>query len=116
MDLTLELSCEGGGLPKKADIVNLFNKLSDIPPQITSYVDAAKLDLSGKSEEIETQIRDLEKQIKNAPEDARAELQSQIQALESFDLGTEVYDEIMGTVEDVEKTIETVSDLFAPWW
>jgi hypothetical protein len=116
VDLTLELSCEGGGLPKKADIVNLFNKLSDIPPQITSYVDAAKLDLSGKSEEIETQIRDLEKQIKNAPEDARAELQSQIQALESFDLGTEVYDEIMGTVEDVEKTIETVSDLFAPWW
>lgn len=116
MDLTLELSCEGGGLPKKADIVNLFNKLSDIPPQITSYVDAAKLDLSGKSEEIETQIRDLEKQIKNAPEDAKAELQSQIQALESFDLGTEVYDEIMGTVEDVEKTIETVSDLFTPWW
>jgi len=116
VDLTLELSCEGGGLPKKADIVNLFNKLSDIPPQITSYVDAAKLDLSGKAEEIETQIRDLEKQIKNAPEDARAELQSQIQALESFDLGTEIYDEIMGTVEDVEETIETISDLFSPWW
>ena len=116
MDLTLELSCEGGGLPKKADIVNLFNKLSDIPPQITSYVDAAKLDLSAKGEEIETQIRDLEKQIKNAPEDAKAELQSQIQALESFDLGTEIYDEIMGTVEDVEETIENISDLFAPWW
>ena len=116
MDLTLELSCEGGGLPKKADLVNFFNDLSNIPSQITSYVEDAKLDLAAKGEEIETQVRDLEKQIKNAPEDAKAELQSQIQALESFDLGTEIYDEVMDTVEDVEETIETIADLFAPWW
>lgn len=47
----IEIPCEGGTLPTRADIVNEFNKLAQLPSKLKVYIE-------GQGDELEAQVRD----------------------------------------------------------
>ena len=101
----IELPCSDSTLPKKADFVNLFNQIAEIPTdlkmqvneyrtQIRSKIDDAEKKLNGLSlEEIE---KGIDKEI------GKAELQ--------------VIEEIESKIEELEDIMEGIADLLAPYW
>jgi len=110
------LPCGGGNLPTKADYVNMMNQISKIPSDLESMLVDAQSQLEAQKTEALDQIEELKRQAREAEGDARAQLDAEIEKLESMDIGLEIQKEIEDQIKEITDTIEGVGDLLAPWW
>lgn len=119
----IQIPCDGSTLPTRADIVNEFNKLAQIPSKIQVYIDNLpdiKAELKAekelleararaKGEEIEKKIEDLDSDVQNF--DAQAEIESQIE-----DEIAQITDQLQGIIDQVEEIMDLISDILSPYW
>lgn len=99
----INLPCSGGTLPTKADYVNVINQISQIPSSLESMLVDAQADALVKVEELKRQAREAEGE-------AKAQLDAEIEKLESMDFGLEQ------EIQDITDMIEGVGDILSPWW
>ena len=99
----INLPCSGGTLPTKADYVNVMNQISQIPSSLESMLVDAQADALVK-------VEDLKRQAREAEGEAKAQLDAEIEKLESMDFGLEQ------EIQDITDMIEGVGDILSPWW
>ena len=112
----IQIPCEGGTLPTRADIVNEFNKLAQIPSKIQVYIDSlpdieAKVKAEKTRLEAETRAKgeDLDSDVQNF--DIQAEIESQIEGEIA-----QIKEQLQGIINQVEEIMELVSDILSPYW
>ena len=119
----IQIPCDGNTLPTRADIVNEFNKLAQIPSKIQVYIDNLpdiKAELKAekelleararaKGEEIEKKIEDLDSDVQNF--DAQAEIESQIESEIA-----QIKEQLQGIIDQVEEIMELIADILSPYW
>ena len=110
------LPCPSGGLPKKADLTNMFNQITAIPSDIQAEIEKIKQDASQQTADLQDRITELENEMSSKAGEERARVQAQIDELKNSPDPFGIISEIEDTVKDIEETIENVSDLFSPWW
>lgn len=99
LSVSVSVPCGGDNfLPTRADIVNAFNELTQIPYKIESQLQSMKTDLELKAAAIQNDIENFD------PEQ------------EVTALAMEELEELFGIIEDIEQIIETVADILSPWW
>ena len=110
------LPCPSGGLPTKADLTNMFNQITAIPSDIEAEIEKIKQDASRQTADLQDRITELENEMSSKSGEERARVQAQIDELKNSPDPFGIISEIEDTVKDIEETIETVTDLFSPWW
>ena len=110
------LPCPSGGLPKKADLTNMFNQITAIPSDIQAEIEKIKQDASQQTADLQDRITELENEMASKAGEERARVQAQIDELKNSPDPFGIISEIEDTVKDIEETIENVTDLFSPWW
>lgn len=110
------LPCPSGGLPTKADLTNMFNQITAIPSDIEAEIAKIKQNASQQTADLQDRITELENEMSQKAGEERARVQAQIDELKNSPDPFGIISEIEDTVKDIEETIETVSDLFSPWW
>lgn len=113
---SVTLPCPSGGLPKKADLTNMFNQITAIPSDIEAEIEKIKQDASRQTADLQDRITELENEMSQKSGEERARVQAQIDELKNSPDPLGIVSEIEDTVKDIEETIETVTDLFSPWW
>lgn len=113
---SVALPCPSGGLPTKADLTNMFNQITAIPSDIEAEIVKIKQDASQQTADLQDRITNLENEMAVKAGEERARVQAQIDELKNSPDPFGIVSEIEDTVKDIEETIETVSDLFSPWW
>lgn len=113
---SVALPCPSGGLPTKADLTNMFNQITAIPSDIQAEIDKLRHQTIRDGKETLDRIRNLEEEMAVLAGEERAAVQAQIDALKNSPDPLGIISEIEDTVKDIEETIETVTDLFSPWW
>lgn len=99
LSVSVSVPCGGDNfLPTRADIVNAFNELTQIPYKIESQLQSMKTDLELKAAAIQNDIENFDPK-----EDLTA-------------LALEELEELFDIIEDIEQIIETVADILSPWW
>lgn len=99
LSVSVSVPCGGDNfLPTRADIVNAFNELTQIPYKIESQLQSMKTDLELKAAAIQNDIENFD------PEE------------ELTALAMEELEELFGIIEDIEQIIEAVADILSPWW
>ena len=108
----IQIPCEGGTLPTRADIVNEFNKLAQIPSKIQVYIDSLpdiKAELKAERTRLEAEARakgeDLDSDVQNF--DAQAEIESQIEG----ELA-QIKEQLQGIIDQVEEIMELIGITF----
>jgi len=103
----IQIPCEGGTLPTRADIVNEFNKLAQIPSKIQVYIDSLpdiKAELKAERTRLEAEARakgeELEQKLEDLVEDEIAQIKEQLQ----------------GIIDQVEEIMELIGDILSPYW
>ena len=110
------LPCPSGGLPKKADLTNMFNQITAIPSDIEAEIEKIKQDASRQTADLQDRITELENEMASKAGEERARVQAQIDELKNSPDPFGIISEIQDQVKDIEETIENVTDLFSPWW
>ena len=112
----IQIPCEGGTLPTRADIVNAFNKLAQVPSQIQVYIDSlpdieakVKAEKTRLEAEARAKIEDLDSDIQNFS--IQSEIESQI-----ADEIAQIKEQLQGIIDQVEEIMELVSDILSPYW
>ena len=113
---SVALPCPSGGLPKKADLTNMFNQITAIPSDIKAEIVKIKQDASQQTADLQDRITELENEMAVKSGEERARVQAQIDELKNSPDPFGIVSEIEDTVKDIEETIENVTDLFSPWW
>jgi hypothetical protein len=113
---TIALPCPPSGLPTKADLTNMFNQITAIPSDIQAQIEELKTQAQTDTRETLERIQNLENEMKEKVGEERARVQAQIDALENGEDPFGIISELEDTIKDIEETIETISDLFTPWW
>jgi len=113
---SVALPCPSGGLPKKADLTNMFNQITAIPSDIQAEIDKLRHQTIRDGKETLDRIRNLEEEMAVLAGEERARVQAQIDELKNSPDPFGIVSEIEDTVKDIEETIENVTDLFSPWW
>ena len=112
----IQIPCEGGTLPTRADIVNEFNKLAQIPSKLQVYIDSLpdiEAEVKAKKTRLESEARakgeDLDSDVQNF--DIQAEIESQIEGEIA-----QIKEQLQGIIDQVEEIMELVSDILSPYW
>ena len=119
----IQIPCEGGTLPTRADIVNEFNKLAQIPSKIQVYIDSLpdikaelkaertrlEAEARAKGEELEQKLEDLDSDVQNF--DVQAEIESQIEGEIA-----QIKEQLQGIIDQVEEIMELIGDILSPYW
>lgn len=112
----IQIPCEGGTLPTRADIVNAFNKLAQVPSQIQVYIDSlpdieakVKAEKTRLEAEARAKIEDLDSDVQNF--NIQAEIESEI-----ADEIAQIKEQLQGIIDQVEGIMELVSDILSPYW
>ena len=101
----IELPCSDSLLPKKADFVNLFNQIAEIPTDLKMQVNEYRTQIRSKVNDAEKKLKglSLEEIEKGIDEEiGKAELQA--------------IEEIESKIEELEGIMEDIADLLAPYW
>ena len=110
----IQIPCEGGTLPTRADIVNEFNKLLQMPSQLQVWVDTLpdfEAEVKAKAVELEAQALAKKEELEAKVANAEGEIQAQIEAEIA-----EIQEQIEGIIKDVEGVIDLISDILSPYW
>ena len=110
----IQIPCEGGTLPTRADIVNEFNKLLQMPSQLQVWVDTLpdfEAEVKAKAAELEAQALAKKEELEAKVANAEGEIQAQIEAEIA-----EIQEQIEGIIKDVEGVIDLISDILSPYW
>lgn len=116
-EISDNLPCPEGdifSLPTKADIVNAFNEIAQLPGELAGKVNEMKA-------EREKRIADLYKKLEdeNLTEEEREEILKQIEEEENY-IKTQIEGKLEEEVAKVAKLIsefqETISDALSPFW
>jgi predicted nucleic acid-binding Zn-ribbon protein len=119
----IQIPCEGGTLPTRADIVNEFNKLAQIPSKIQVYIDSLpdikaelkaertrlEAEARAKGEELEQKLEGLDSDVQNF--NAQAEIESQIEGEIA-----QIKEQLQGIIDQVEEIMELIGDILSPYW
>ena len=112
----IQIPCGGGTLPTKAEIVNEFNKLSQIPSQLKAYLNEIKQDKDGlglKVEEIEGKI---DAKIKELEEiDVQQEIEDEVDSQIESEIA-EIQEQIEDIIKQIEEVMDLISDVLSPYW
>ena len=101
----IELPCSDSLLPKKADFVDLFNQIAEIPTDLKIQVNEYRTQIRSKVNDAEKKLNGLSlKEIEKGidKEIGKAELQA--------------IEEIESKIEELEDIMEGIADLLAPYW
>ena len=101
----IELPCSDSLLPKKADFVDLFNQIAEIPTDLKIQVNEYRTQIRSKVNDAEKKLKGLSlKEIEKGidKEIGKAELQA--------------IEEIESKIEELEGIMEDIADLLAPYW
>ena len=110
----IQIPCEGGTLPTRADIVNEFNKLLQMPSQLQVWVDTLpdfEAEVKAKAAELEAQALAKKEELEAKATNAEGEIQAQIEAEIA-----EIQEQIEGIIKDVEEVIDLITDILSPYW
>ncbi len=113
---TIALPCPPSGLPTKADLTNMFNQITAIPSDIQAQIDELKQTTQKDAKETLDRIQNLENEMKEKSGEERAKIQAQIDELKNSPDPLGIVSELEDTIKDIEDTIDTITDLFSPWW
>jgi hypothetical protein len=101
----IELPCSDSTLPSKADFVNLFNQIAEIPTDLQRQVEQYKT-------QIESKVNDAEKKLKGLSlEEIEKGIDEEIGKAE-----LQVIEEIESKIEELEDIMEGIADLLSPYW
>ena len=101
----IELPCSDSTLPKKADFVNLFNQIAEIPTDL-------KMQINQYRAQIESKVNDAEKKLKGLSiKDIEKGIDKEIGKAE-----LQVIEEIESKIEELEDIMEGIADLLSPYW
>ena len=103
----IQIPCEGGTLPTRADIVNEFNKLAQMPSQLQVYIDS----LPDIEEKLRAEKTRLEAEARAKGEELESEIESAVQAEIA-----EIKEQIEGIIEQIEEVMDLISDILSPYW
>ena len=101
----IELPCSDSLLPKKADFVDLFNQIAEIPTDLKMQINQYRAQIRSKVNDAEKKLKGLSlKEIEKGidKEIGKAELQA--------------IEEIESKIEELEGIMEDIADLLAPYW
>ena len=110
----IQIPCEGGTLPTRADIVNEFNKLLQMPSQLQVWVDTLpdfEAEVKAKAAKLEAQALAKKEELEAKAINAEGEIQSQIEAEIA-----EIQEQIEGIIEQVQEVVDLISDILSPYW
>lgn len=101
----IELPCSDSTLPKKADFVNLFNQIAEIPTDLEMQINEYRA-------QIESKINQAEKNLKGLSiEEIEKGIDKEIGKLE-----LQAIEEIEEKIEELEDIMEGIADLLSPYW
>ena len=101
----IELPCSDSTLPKKADFVNLFNRIAEIPTDLEMQINEYRA-------QIESKINQAEKNLKGLSiEEIEKGIDKEIGKLE-----LQAIEEIEEKIEELEDIMEGIADLLSPYW
>ena len=103
----IQIPCEGGTLPTRADIVNEFNKLAQMPSQLQVYIDS----LPDIEEKLKAEKARLEAEARAKGEELESEIESAVQSEIA-----EIKEQIEGIIEQIEEVMDLISDILSPYW
>lgn len=112
----IQISCDGSMLPTRADIVNAFNKLAEIPSKLQVYIDSLPdigAQIKAEKTRLEAMARakvgDLDSDVRNF--DIQAEIESQIEGEIA-----EIIEQLQGIIDQVEEIMDLIADILSPYW
>ena len=114
--ITIPLPCPEGGLPTKADLTNMFNKITAIPSDIEAKLAEFKQQVATDTEETLDRIRNLEEEIAMKSGEERARLEADLEALKNGEDPLGIVTEIEEKIKEVEDAIDDVATFFEPYW
>lgn len=103
----IQIPCEGGTLPTRADIVNEFNKLAQMPSQLQVYIDS----LPDIEEKLKAEKARLEAEARAKGEELESQMESAVQSEIA-----EIKEQIEGIIEQIEEVMDLISDILSPYW
>ena len=101
----IELPCSDSTLPKKADFVNLFNQIAEIPTDLEMQINQYRAQIESKVNEAERKLKGL------SLEDIEKGIDKEIGKLEQ-----QAIEEIESKIEELEGIMEGIADLLSPYW
>ena len=110
----IQIPCGSGTLPTRAEIVNEFNKLLQMPSQLQVYLDTIpdfEAEVKAKVEELEAQALAKKEELDAKATSIEGEIQAQI---ESEIAG--ITEQIEGIIEQVQEVVDLISDILSPYW
>ena len=110
----IQIPCGSGTLPTRAEIVNEFNKLLQMPSQLQVYLDTIpdfEAEVKAKVEELEAQAFAKKEELEAKTTNIEGEIQAQI---ESEIAG--ITEQIEGIIEQVQEVVDLISDILSPYW
>lgn len=110
----IQIPCGSGTLPTRAEIVNEFNKLLQMPSQLQVYLDTIpdfEAEVKAKVEELEAQALAKKEELEAKTTNIEGEIQAQI---ESEIAG--ITEQIEGIIEQVQEVVDLISDILSPYW
>jgi predicted nucleic acid-binding Zn-ribbon protein len=112
----IQIPCDGNTLPTRADIVNEFNKLAQIPSKLQVYIDSLpdiKAEVKAEKTRLEAEARakveDLDSDVRNF--DIQAEIESQIEGEIA-----QITEQLQGIIDQVEEIMDLIADILSPYW
>ena len=112
----IQIPCDGSTLPTRADIVNEFNKLAQLPSKLQVYIDSLPdIEAEVKAEQTRLEamarakVEDLDSDVRNF--DVQAEIESQIEGEIA-----QITDQLQGIIDQVEEIMDLISDILSPFW
>lgn len=101
----IELPCSDSTLPKKADFVNLFNQIAEIPTDLQMQINEYRAQIRSKVNDAEKKLKGLS--LEEIEKGIDKEIgKAQLQAIE----------EIESKIEELEDIMEGIADLLSPYW
>ena len=110
----IQIPCGSGTLPTRAEIVNEFNKLLQMPSQLQVYLDTIpdfEAEVKAKVEELEAQALAKKEELEAKATNIEGEIQAQV---ESEIAG--IKEQIEGIIEQVQEVVDLISDILSPYW
>lgn len=114
----IEIPCDGNTLPTRADIVNEFNKLAQMPSKLQVWIDGLpdiEEKLKAEKTLLEEKVKSKQAELESSAENIEGEIEDTIISEIESEFG-DVIEQIQGIIDQIEEVMDLIADILSPYW
>jgi len=114
----IEIPCDGNTLPTRADIVNEFNKLAQMPSKLQVWIDSlpdVEEKLKAEKTRLEVEAKAKGEELQARAENIEGEIEDAILSEIESEFG-DVIEQIQGIIDQIEEVMDLIAEILSPYW